>query len=70
MENFRPNALESMMTLHDELTKSIQEEVSWSILFADDIILMNETRNRVNAWLEIWRDALESKDFRLRRIKT
>ena len=47
MENFRPNALESMMTLHDELTKSIQEEVSWSILFADDIILMNETRNRV-----------------------
>ena len=58
------------MTLHDELTKSIQEEVSWSILFADDIILMNETRNRVNAKLENWRDALESKDFRLRRTKT
>ena len=54
------------MTLHDELTKSIQEEVSWSILFANDRILMNETRNRVNAKLENWRDALESKDFRLR----
>ena len=54
------------MTLHDELTKSIQEEVPWSMLFVDDIILMNEIRNRVYAKLEIWRDALESKDFRLR----
>ena len=43
---------------------------SRSILFADDIILMNETRNRVNSKLENWRDALESKDFRLRRTKT
>ena len=57
------NALESVITLHDELTKSVQEEVPWSMLFADDIILMNETRNRVNFKLEIWRDALESKDF-------
>ena len=55
-----------MMTLHDELTKSIQEEVRWSMLFGDDIILMNEIRNRVNAKLEIWRDALESKDFQSR----
>ena len=54
------------MTLHDELTTSIQEEVSWSILFANDRILMNETRNRVNAKLENWRDALESKDFQSR----
>ena len=54
------------MTLHDELTKSIQEEVPWSMLFVDDIILMNEIRNRVNAMLEIWRDALESKDSQSR----
>ena len=54
------------MTLHDELTKSIQEEVPWSMLFVDDIILMNEIRNRVNAKLEIWRDALESKDSQSR----
>ncbi|WMV12452.1 hypothetical protein MTR67_005837 [Solanum verrucosum] len=37
----------------DELTRSIQEKVPWCILFADDIVLIDETRDRVNARLEI-----------------
>ena len=37
--------------------------------FVDDIVLVDETRYRVNVKLEIWRDALESKGFRLSRTK-
>ncbi|KAL3368566.1 hypothetical protein AABB24_009429, partial [Solanum stoloniferum] len=54
----------------DELTRSIQENVPWCMLFADDIVLIDETRDRVNARLEVWRQTLESKGFRLSRTKT
>lgn len=47
----------------DELTRSIQDEVSMCMLFADDIVLIDETRNRVNARLEVWRYTLKSKGF-------
>ncbi|WMV36648.1 hypothetical protein MTR67_030033 [Solanum verrucosum] len=46
------------------------EKVPWCMLFADDIVLIDETRDRVNARLEVWRQALESKGFRLSRTKT
>ncbi|KAG5591582.1 hypothetical protein H5410_042096 [Solanum commersonii] len=52
------------------MTWSIQEEVPWCMLFVDDIVLIDETRDRVNARLEVWRQALESKGFRLSRTKT
>ena len=45
----------------DELTKSIQEEVPWCMLLAHDIVIVDETKTRVNAKLEIWQDALESR---------
>ncbi|XP_055803631.1 uncharacterized protein LOC129872738 [Solanum dulcamara] len=54
----------------DELTRSNQEELSWCMLFADDIVLTDETRNGVNDRLEVWRQKLESKGFRLSRTKT
>jgi len=54
----------------DELTRHIQEEVSWCLLFADDIVLIDETREGVNAKLELWRGVLESKGFRISRTKT
>ncbi|MCF8704115.1 hypothetical protein L3055_11315, partial [Corynebacterium sp. MC-02] len=50
--------------------RSIQEEVPWCILFADDIVLIDETRTKVNDRLEAWRHALESKGFKLSRTKT
>ena len=37
--------------------------------FVDDTILVDKTRCRVNVKLEVWRDALESKRFRLSRSK-
>ena len=38
----------------DELTTHIQEEVPWCMLFVDDIVLVDESRDAVNAKLEIW----------------
>ncbi|XP_049369420.1 uncharacterized protein LOC125834308 [Solanum verrucosum] len=54
----------------DELMRSIQEKVPWCMLFVDDIVLIDETRDKVNARLEVWRRTLESKGFRLSRTKT
>jgi len=54
----------------DELTRGIQDELPWCMLFADDIILIDETRVVVNTKLERWRDTLEAKGFRLSRSKT
>ncbi|XP_054787150.1 uncharacterized protein LOC129293296 [Prosopis cineraria] len=52
------------------LTEHIQEEIPKCMLFADDIVLITETREEVNCKLELWRRTLESKGFRLSRSKT
>ncbi|PHT45695.1 Syntaxin-81 [Capsicum baccatum] len=54
----------------DVLTRSIQGEVPWCMLFADDIVLIDEMRRGMNDELEVWRQTLESKGFRLSRSKT
>ena len=38
----------------DETTKSIHEEIPWFMLFANDIVLIDETKG-VNTKLELWR---------------
>lgn len=40
------------------------------MLFADDIVLVDESRDGVNAKLERWREALKSKGFKISRTKT
>jgi len=40
------------------------------MLFTDDIVLIDESREGVNAKLERWRDTLEAEGFRLSRLKT
>jgi hypothetical protein len=54
----------------DELTRQFQEDIPWCMMFADDIVLVDETARGVNTKLEIWREALESKGFRISRSKT
>jgi len=39
------------------------------MLFADDILFVDKTRDKVNGRLKIWRHTLESKGFKLSRIK-
>nr|XP_016451627.1 PREDICTED: uncharacterized protein LOC107776265 [Nicotiana tabacum] len=52
------------------LIRHIQEEVPWCNLFVDDIVLIDETQCSVNDRLEVRRQVLEFKGFKLSRIKT
>lgn len=45
----------------DEVMQHIQGEVPWFMLFADNIVLLDETRGEVNDRMEVWRQILESK---------
>ena len=44
----------------DELTRHIQDDIQddihWCMLFADDIVLIDETQEGVNAKLNLWRE--------------
>ena len=40
------------------------------MLFADDIILIGEIKEEINKKLELWRQILEARGFRLSRSKT
>ena len=37
----------------DELTRAIQDEIPWCMLFVDDIVLIDEMRAGINAKLEL-----------------
>jgi hypothetical protein len=54
----------------DEVTGDIQGDIPWCMLFADDVVLIDDSRAGVNRKLELWRRTLESKGFRLSRTKT
>jgi hypothetical protein len=54
----------------DEVTRDIQGDIPWCILFADDVVLVDESRTGVDQKLELWRRTLEAKEFRLSRSKT
>jgi len=57
----------SILICHsDTMVYAIQDGIPWYMLFADDIVLIDETRVGVNAKLELWRQILESRGFRLR----
>jgi hypothetical protein len=53
----------------DEVTRDIQGGIPWCILFADDVVLVDESRMWVDQKLELWRRTLEAKDFRFSRSK-
>jgi len=54
----------------DEVTRDIQGDIPWCMLFTDDVVLVDESHAGVNRKLELWRQTLESKGFRLSRTKT
>ena len=54
----------------DELTRQMQDEVPYCMLFVDNIVLVAETKVEINAKLELWREALESKGLKINRNKT
>ncbi|XP_017233036.1 uncharacterized protein LOC108207082 [Daucus carota subsp. sativus] len=54
----------------DVITHDIQALVPWCMLFADDIVLIVESRSEVNVKLEQWRTSLEGYGLHLSRSKT
>ena len=54
----------------DEVTRDIQGDIPWCMLFVNDVVLVDKSRTGVNQKLELWRKTLESKGFRLSRTKT
>ena len=58
------------MVIMEEISKSIWETVSWCMLFADDIVLVVETKEEVKNKLEEWRAVVEGRGLRISRTKT
>lgn len=54
----------------DVLTEAVREEPPWCVFYADDIILVAESRAGLQRMLERWRSALESRGMRISRKKT
>jgi hypothetical protein len=54
----------------NEVTRDIQGGIPWCMLFADDVVLLDESRTGVDQKLELWRRTLKAKGFRLSRSKT
>lgn len=61
------SALSPFLFTHviDEVTKDIQGKLPLCMLFADDIILVDESKRGLNERLEKWRLVLETKGFRI-----
>jgi len=53
----------------DEFTRHIHGEVPWCMLFVDNIVLVKEIREEIIFKVDRWREALESKGFKISRMK-
>ena len=53
-----------------KLTDEVRRETPWTMLFADDIVICEETREEVERRLESWKYALERKGMKVSRSKT
>ncbi|GKA25896.1 retrovirus-related pol polyprotein LINE-1 [Tanacetum coccineum] len=49
----------------DEISRGIQENIPWCMIFADDIVLIAESAEELNNKLESWRKALEDNGLRI-----
>ena len=54
----------------DKLTDEVRREPSWTMLFVDDIMICEETRQEVVRRLEFWRYALERRRMKVSGQKT
>ena len=54
----------------DMMTDDIREEAPWTMVFADDIVICSESKERVEEKLVSWRYALERRGIKVHRRKT
>ena len=56
--------------LMDVIVADIKDQVPWSVLFADDVVLVARSREEAERKLEMWRRALEDRGLKISRTKT
>ena len=49
------------VAIMDSLTDELRRESPWTMLFTDDIVICEETREKVGRRLECWKYALERR---------
>ena len=54
----------------DRPTDEVRKEPPWTMLFAVDIVICEETKEEVERRLESWRYALERREMKVSRSKT
>ncbi|KAI5735287.1 hypothetical protein M8J77_016627 [Diaphorina citri] len=54
----------------DVLVKEVKKKAPWSMMFADDVVLCELSREEVERKLEDWRRVLEERGMRISRTKT
>ncbi|KAK3531007.1 hypothetical protein QTP70_007896 [Hemibagrus guttatus] len=54
----------------DQLSEEVRQESSWTMMFADDIVICSESREQVEENLERWWFALERRGMKVSRSKT
>ncbi|ETN82559.1 reverse transcriptase [Necator americanus] len=54
----------------DTITKEIQKQHSWTLLFADDVMLASESRDDLQKHVQSWKDQLQQYRLRLNKPKT
>ena len=54
----------------DWLTDEVRREPPWTMLFADDIVICEDTREEVERRLETWKYALERRGMKVSRSNT
>ena len=62
-----------IMAVHFQLimlTDEVRKEPPWTMLFVDDIVIYEETREEVERRLEAWKYALERRGMKVSRSKT
>ena len=53
----------------DRMTDDIREEAPWTMMFADDIVICSESKERLEQKLESWRYALERRGMKVNRTE-
>ena len=51
------------------MTRGVQREAPWDMLFADDVVVCTETKEEIEERLEVWREAMEGRRKRVSRHK-
>ena len=54
----------------DRLTDEVRREPPWTMVFADNIVICKDIREKVEQRLESWKYALERRGMKVSRSKT